>query len=126
MGELLPAETAENVVRSVRATVGDELRSIAYFTEDECEQLYLRADLDRAADLASFADAEWADFETTRDAYRDSELGGFRYTIRVFENGFLLRVAREDAGVFVTTDGLTLRDFREAAAALDDLLAEAA
>lgn len=120
--ELLDADTADRVVRTCRTAVGDSLRSITYFTRDDFEQLYLREDLDRDADLTTFVGHEWRGFKTTQDAYVGSELGEYRYTIRTFENGYLIRVTTESRGVFVTTDGLQMRDFDELATAVRDVL----
>ncbi|WP_290818746.1 hypothetical protein [Halovivax sp.] len=121
---LLPAETAERIVVACRTAVGDSTRSITYFTRDDFEQLYLRDDLERDADLSTFIGHEWRGFQTARAAYEGSEVGDYEYTIRVFENGFLVRVTTEREGVFVTTDGLTMKDFEELATALDAVLAE--
>jgi hypothetical protein len=60
-----------------------------------------------------------------RTAYRGSELGNYDYTIRSFENGYLTRVTVGERGVFVTTDGLTLRRSEDVASALRSVLAEA-
>jgi hypothetical protein len=121
--ERLDDDTAEQFVSACRSTVGDQLRSVTYFTGDDFQQLYLRADLTRDADLQSFVDREALGLDAD-DAYRGSELGNYRYTIRAFEQGFLLRVLGDERGVFVTTDGLTLRDFNEVATALEALLSE--
>ena len=121
---LLPAETAEQIVASCRTAVGDSTRSITYFTQDDYEQLYLRGDLAQDADLSTFIGHEWRGFKTAQTAYRGTELGDYRYTIRVFENGFLVRVTSDREGVFVTTDGLTMRDFEELAATLDSFLSD--
>ena len=120
--QLLPEETAAQIVTMCRTAVGDSTRSITYFTPDDYEQLYLREDLERDADLSTFIGHEWRGFKTVRTAYEGSELGTYRYTIRVFENGFLIRVTSDREGVFVTTDGLTLKDFEELATALDSFL----
>ncbi|ELK45823.1 hypothetical protein D320_20991, partial [Haloferax sp. BAB-2207] len=58
------------------------------------------------------------------DAYRGSELGDYEYTIRVFENGYLVRITVEDFGVFVTTDGISMQDFEALAAATTEILDE--
>jgi hypothetical protein len=118
---LLADERAAELVSAARTTVGDQLRSVTYFADAGHEQLYLRSDLDPDADLSGFVEQESAGFDA-RDAYRDSELGGYRYTIRVFDHGFLVRVTTPSEGVFLTTDGLTLRDFDEAASAVGTLL----
>jgi len=122
MTTLLDDGVADQVVTAARTAVGDSLRSVTYFSRDDYEQLYLRGDLERDADLGTFVGHEWREWETTQSAYGGSELGAHEYTIRVFENGFLVRVAVDRGGVFVTTDGLTLKDFEECAGALREVL----
>ncbi|MFW6318319.1 MAG: DUF7522 family protein [Halorubrum sp.] len=124
MADLIPDAFAEQLVTTCRSAVGDSCRSVTYFTRDDFEQLYLREDLAREADLTTFIGHEWRGFKTTQSAYEGSELGNHRYTIRVFDNGFLIRVTSDREGVFVTTDGLTLKDFEELATAIDAVLAE--
>lgn len=118
----LPADRAERLVRVCRTGMGDTLRSVTYFTRDDFEQLYLREDLERDADLDRFVDHEWQSYEITQDAYRASELGEYRYTVRVFENGYLVRVTTPREGVFVTVDDLTTGRFEEITAAIGGLL----
>jgi len=120
--DLLAEEGAEQLVSAARAAAGDSLRSATYFTRADFEQVYLRDDLDQDADLSSFIGNEWRGFETTEGAYENSELGTYQYTLRSFENGYLLRVATDRVGVFITTDGLTIVDFEAVANALADLL----
>jgi hypothetical protein len=122
MPTLLDDSVAEQVVTAARTAIGDSLRSVTYFSRDDYEQLYLRGDLERDADLGTFVGHEWREWETTQSAYAGSELGAHEYTIRVFENGFLVRIAVDRGGVFVTTDGLTLKDFEELAGALREVL----
>jgi hypothetical protein len=86
--------------------------------------VYLRGDLERDADLDTFVGSEWQDFNITQNAYQGSELGDYRYTIRVFENGFLIRVTTHNHGVIITTDNVTLRDFEELATAVGHLFDE--
>ena len=119
---VLPEETAEQFVATCRSTIGDSLRSVTYFTRDDYEQLYLREDLERDADLSTFIGHEWRGFGVAQNAYGSTELGDYEYTIRVFENGFLLRVTSEREGVIATTDGLTMQDFEAVATALQTVL----
>lgn len=119
---LLSEDAKERFAQVCRTAIGDSLRSVTYFTRSDYEQVYLREDLDRDADISSFIGAEWQDYNVTQDAYRDSELGDYEHTIRVFENGYLVRITTEDAGVFVTTDGLTMQDFNALAAAVRETL----
>lgn len=121
---LLTDERADQIVTTCRTAVGDSLRSVTYFTRDDFEQLYLRGDLERDADLTSFIGHEWRGFKTAQTAYEGSELGDYEYTIRVFENGFLIRVTTDREGVFATTDGLTVKDFEEVAIGLESFLGE--
>ena len=122
--ELLPHEMTERVVTLCRTAVGDNLRSVTYFTRDDYDQLYLRSDLERDADLSTFVGYEWRDFKTTRDAYHNSELGEYAYTIRRFANGYLLRVTTEHDGVFVTADDVGDSGFEEVATGLEEMLEE--
>lgn len=123
MGDtLLSDEARDRLASTARAVLGDSLRSVTYFTRTEYDQVYLRSDLERDADMDSFIGTEWQGFQMTQDTYGESELGEYQYTIRKFENGFLIRVATENEGVFVTTDGLTLTDFDDVATALRETL----
>ncbi|WP_247003453.1 DUF7522 family protein [Halosolutus gelatinilyticus] len=122
-GAAIDQEFAEELRSACRTTVGDELRSIAYFTEDDVEQLYLRSDLERTADLVGFADHERLGFRS-QSAYRNTQLGEYQATIRLFENGYLTRVIRDDHGVWVTTDEMSLERFEELISVLDALLEE--
>lgn len=121
---LLAAAAADEVVETCRSVAGDNLRSVTYFTDADYRQLYLREDLARDADLESFTSVEWHESAIIDDAYSTSELGGHQYTIRAFENGYLLRVSGPDYGLFVTTDDLPMRTFERLGEAVDDLLAE--
>ncbi|MDG5817806.1 hypothetical protein [Natronococcus sp. A-GB7] len=123
---LLNSEIADQIRTTCRTAIGDSLRSVTYFTRDDYEQLYLRGDLERDADLSTFIGHEWRGFKTAQTAYQQSELGDYNYTIRVFDNGFLIRVTNDREGVFVTTDGLTIKDFEEVATAVEAVLSDRA
>lgn len=120
--QLLADEAADNIVRTSRTSLGDSLRSVTYFTRDDYEQLYLRDDLSRDADLTSFIGIEWRGFKTAQAAYKGTELGDYQFTIRVFENGYLMRVTDNREGVFVTTDSLTMGDFNNVAQSVRKVL----
>ncbi len=113
----------QKLVTAARTTLGDELRSIVYFTEDAVEQLYLRNDLEQTADLVGFADNERLGFRS-QTAYENTQLGEYRFTIRVFEHGYLTRVIVGDRGVWVTTDEMQIDRFEELASALAAVLRE--
>ncbi|MDJ1431239.1 hypothetical protein [Halostagnicola sp. A-GB9-2] len=123
---LLTSDTSNQIVTTARTAIGDSLRSVTYFTKDDFEQLYLREDLERDADLSTFIGHEWRGFKTAQTAYEGSELGDYNYTIRVFDNGFLIRVTNDREGFLATTDGLTVKDFEEVATALGTYLEERA
>ncbi|ELY64397.1 DUF7522 family protein [Natronococcus jeotgali] len=116
---------ADELRSACRTTVGDELRSITYFTEDDVEQAYLRSDLDRTADLVGFAEHERRGFHS-QSAYRNTQLGEYEATIRMFENGYLTRVIRGGHGVWVTTDDMSMERFEELTSALEAILEERA
>jgi hypothetical protein len=122
--QLLANDLADQIVTTARTATGDSLRSVTYFTRSDFEQLYLREDLERDADLNTFVGHEWRGFRDTRNAYQNSELGGYRFTVRAFENGYLLRVTGERAGVLITTDGLQVQSYEEIADAIEKMLAE--
>jgi hypothetical protein len=122
--DLLSAELADHIVTTARTATGDSLRSVTYFTRTDFDQLYLRDDLERDADLDTFVGHEWRGYRNTQNAYQDSELGAYRFTVRAFENGYLLRVASDRRGVLITTDGLSMQSYEEIAEALTRMLDE--
>ena len=121
---LLPEEDAEELVETCRSIAGRHLRSVTYFTDTDYVQLYLRDDLARDADLESFTGVEWHESTIIDEAYGTSELGAHHYTIRAFENGYLLRVSGVHHGLFVTTDELPMYTFEELGETLDDRIAD--
>lgn len=121
MGDHDGFEIRDELLSVCRTAVGDELRSITYYTHDDIEQLYLRSDLDRSADLESFAEHERLGFRS-QEAYRNSDLGQYEATIRMFENGYLLRVVHDPHGVWVTADDMSIDRFEELTVAIRDVL----
>jgi hypothetical protein len=119
--DLADEELETQLVSAARTAVGDSLRSVTYFTPDAYEQVYLRAGLDTDADLAGFVEHESVGFRA-RTAYRGSELGEYRYTVRAFQNGFLVRVTEDGHGLFFTVDDISLRSAEEAAEAVSRVL----
>ena len=117
----VPDGHAEELLSAARTATGDELRSLTYFTEDDVEQLYLRSDLSRTADLVGFAESERHGFRA-QSLYADTQLGEYFFTVRVFENGYLTRVIANDHGIWVTTDSVEIDRFEELASALAELL----
>ena len=123
--QLLSEDFAENIVTTARTATGDSLRSVTYFTRSGFDQLYLREDLEQDADLNTFVGHEWRGYRETQNAYQESELGQVKFTVRAFDNGYLLRVAEERRGVLITTDGLSMQSYEEIAEALKRLLRDA-
>ena len=121
---LLGDEVADELVETCESVAGRHLRSVTYFTAADYEQLYLREDLSRDADLAGFTSVEWHESSIIDEAYESSELGGHHYTIRAFEHGYLLRVSEDRHGIFVTTDPLPMHTFEELGDILDERLEE--
>jgi len=124
MAQLLSDDLADQIVTTARTATGDSLRSVTYFTRSDFEQLYLREDLERDADLNTFVGHEWRGFRDTSNAYQTSELGEYKFTVRAFTNGYLLRVTGERSGVLITTDGLQMQSYEEIADAIEKMLAE--
>jgi len=122
--DILTDDLADAIVTTARTATGDSLRSVTYFTRANFEQLYLREDLEQDADLNEFVGHEWQGYKQTKNAYEESELGGYRFTVRAFENGYLLRVTTERQGVLITTDGLSMQSYEEIAEAIDRMLRE--
>jgi len=126
MANILSDAPAEELVTVARTATGDSLRSVVYINRSDFEQLYLREDLERDADLDTFVGHEWRGFRDTSNAYQasDTELGAYRFTVRSFANGYLLRVGTERAGILLTTDDVSLGDFEEVATAVVRMLDE--
>lgn len=116
-------QLADELLSVCRTVVGDELRSITHFTEESVGQIYLRSDLDRTADLIGFAEHERMGFRS-QSAYRNTQLGEYQATIRMFEHGFLTRVIAGGHGVWVTTDSMDIDRFEELSTALKSVLGE--
>lgn len=120
---VLSEETTDELLSACRTTVGDELRSITYFTPDEYDHLYLREDLERGDNPEAFVENERQGFSSQR-TYEWSELGEYEYTIRVFTEGHLVRVITDEEGVYVTTGDLTMDRFGELVEAIQSILNE--
>ena len=116
-----PDERADELLSAARTATGDELRSITYFTQEDVDQLYLRSDLNRTADLVGFAENERQGFHS-QSMYANTQLGDYLFTVRVFENGYLTRVIADGHGVWVTTDSVEMDRFEELASALAAIL----
>lgn len=119
----LRGDHEDELVSAARTAVGDELRSVVYFTEETVEQCYLRDDLEQTADLVGFAENERLGFRSQL-AYGGTQLGDYEFTIRVFERGYMTRVIRGDHGVWVTTDAMHIDRFEELASTVAGILVD--
>lgn len=119
----LPESLRESLVSASRTAIGDDLRSLVYFTPDEFEQLYLRSDLERGAALDAFVENERHGVDA-QQTYGDTELGTYEYTVRAFSYGYVVRVMHGDRGAFATTDRMPIAQFEEVATAMRKVLAE--
>ena len=115
-------EVRDQIVSACRTSIGDELRSVTCFTSSSVEQLYLREDLEGSADLVGFAEVERLGFRAQTD-YSRTELGDYLFTIRVFDEGYLLRIIADGCGVFVTTDTMSRDRFEDVAGSIESILA---
>lgn len=113
----------EELLSACRTLVGDELRSLTYFTAADHRLIYLRDDLEYDENIDDFARNERMGF-ASKGAYRDPELGEYRATVRIFRNGYLTRVIVGDHGAFITTDEMKIGRFGEMAAAVEKILAD--
>ncbi len=113
----------EELLSACRTLVGDELRSVTYFTAADHRLIYLREDLEHDESIGPIARNERMGF-ASQGTYEDPELGDYRATIRVFSNGYLTRVIVGDHGAFITTDEMKLERFRELADAVAEILAD--
>lgn len=121
MVETLSDETAEEIVRTCRAAIGDEVRNVTFITEDDYDVHYVRDDVDAGGEETGFIEAEQRGFASQR-TYGWSDMGDYVFTIRAFENGYLGRVIVGDHGVYITADALTVDSFTDAADSIQDLL----
>jgi len=127
----------EQIVSICRTTVGDGLRSVILFTEEDHDILYMRRDLEKMGEAVrtvkeQFVDNERLGFDS-RETYdelmvdpdTEPDIGEYEFTIRVFSQGFISRVLVGERGVLLTTDAIDMDAFEEMAIALRRLLADA-
>ncbi|MFW6318317.1 MAG: DUF7522 family protein [Halorubrum sp.] len=129
-------DLATGVVSAARTSLGDTLRSAVYFTPSAFDVLYLRQDLYRSSDAARAAKRQLVELERvgfaevpirTRIAAEGSasDVGPYEFTVRFHEEGFVVRVLQGDVGVLLTTDGMDVNAFEDAATAVRRLLRDA-
>lgn len=129
-------EAADSIVSAVRTSVGDTLRSVVYFTPSAFDVLYVRQDLYESDEAAREAKGQLVELERVGFAERplrtaiarERERAGiddYNFTVRFHENGFVVRLIEEDAGILLTADRMDVTAFREAATAARRLLGAA-
>jgi hypothetical protein len=137
MDALSESELNEAVVSACRTGLGDELRSVVYFTPEAFDLLYLRGDLyddetKARAVKAALVETErrsvWPDDPYTERldgadaAAAPAGFGEYEFTVRVFAGGFVGRVVTPEHGLIVTVDELDARALEDVAVTLRSLL----
>jgi hypothetical protein len=128
-------ELNDGIVSAVRTSLGDELRSVVYFTPSAFDILYRRQDLYDSVEQARTGKSQLVEFERTGFAERPvrtalarrddgSEIGPYEFTVRFHGDGFVVRVIRGDVGVLFTTDSMDVNGFEDAVTAVTGLLDE--
>ena len=125
---------ADSIVSAARTTIGDTLRSVVYFTRSEMDVLYVRQDLYETRSGAMEAKSRLVEFERlgfdegpVRTALsvpdHPESIGPYDFTVRFHEDGYVVRILVDDAGVIVTSDEIDIEQFEDAAVAITRLLA---
>lgn len=124
---------AESVVAAARTSVGDDLRSVVYFTPAAFDVLYVRSDLYESPAAARPAKAGLVEFERVGFAERRERsalsargatptVGPYEFTVRFHADGFVVRVLTATAGVLLTVDDVDVAAFEDAVAAIRGFL----
>lgn len=124
---------ADSVISIARTSVGDTLRSVIYFTTDEMDLLYVRADLYESRQGALEVKSRLVEFEragfdeapirSVLSVPQEPEsIGEYNFTVRIHDDGYVLRVLGDDAGVILTTDEMDVEAFEDAAVAITKLI----
>jgi hypothetical protein len=134
--------TAEQIVRAARTGLGEDLRSVIYFTPSAFDLLYLRSDLYGTPEAARRAKSDLVDIErvgfaetpvrtalvTDRRGRANravSSIGPYQFTVRFHTDGFVVRFLEGDRGILLTTDEMDVDEFRTFAGTITTLLADA-
>jgi hypothetical protein len=126
-------DLAESLVSASRTSLGDNLRSVIYFTPSAFDVLYVRRDLYDSTEDARDVKSPLVDIETVgfgeapiRSAISREEapssIGSYTFTVRFHDEGFVVRVLDGDVGVLLTTDSMDVRAFEEGVSAVKKLL----
>jgi len=131
----IDAQVADSVVSTARASIGDTLRSVIYFTPSAMDLLYVRRDLYESRQRAVEAKSRLVEFERVGFAEapvrtalsppaNPDSIGSYEFTVRVHDEGFVVRILAADDGVILTTDDMDMDAFDDAAVAVSKLLAD--
>lgn len=132
---VLDEELSEEIVQAARTSLGDTLRSVVYFTPSGFDLLYVRQDLSGSPEAVRDAKSRLVDIETVGFAEAPirtalsgeagpSTIGPYMFTVRVHEDGFVVRVLEGDTGVLLTADAMDITAFGDAATPIRKLLAD--
>src|SRR6056297_2975066 len=124
---------ADSIVSAARTSLGDTLRSVMYFTPSAMDLLYVRRDLYESRQRAIEAKSRLVEFErvgfaeapvrTALSPPADPDsIGSYEFTVRVHDDGFVVRILAADDGVILTTDDMDADAFDDAAVAISKLL----
>lgn len=124
---------ADSLISAARTTLGDTLRSVIYFTEREMDLLYVRKDLYETQQGAMEVKSRLVEFE--RIGFDEapvrsvlsvpgdpSSIGTYEFTVRVHDDGYVIRLLGDGVGVLLTTDEMEVEAFQDAAKAVTGLL----
>ncbi|MFC7028149.1 hypothetical protein ACFQJ5_12020 [Halomicroarcula sp. GCM10025324] len=124
---------ADSVVSAARTTLGDSLRSVIYFGEHEMDLLYVRKDLYETEQGAMEVKSRLVEFErigfdeapirSVLSVPNDpSSIGTYEFTVRIHDDGYVIRILGDSVGVLLTTDEMDVEAFEDAAEAITRLL----
>ena len=128
-------QVADSVVSTARTSIGDTLRSVIYFTPSAMDLLYVRRDLYDSSQRAVEAKSRLVEFERVGFAEapvrtalsppaNPDSIGSYEFTVRVHDEGFVVRILAADDGVILTTDDMDVDAFDDTAVAITKFLRE--
>jgi hypothetical protein len=125
-------QLADQLVSAARTGLGDSLRSVVYFTPSKFDVLYVRRDLYDSPEALDRAKSRLVDSEVVGFAEASvrraaqggaaSDIGQYGFTVRVHDEGYVIRVLDGDRGVLLTTDSMDVDEFEETAVAVRKLI----
>lgn len=123
---------ADSVISAARTSIGETLRSVIYFTPEEMDLLYVRKDLYESRQGAMEVKSRLVEFE--RAGFDEApirsvlsvpsdprSIGAYNFSVRIHDDGFVLRILGSDGGVLLTTDDMEVETFEDAEVAISRL-----